>query len=45
VRAGELFEPNEMYLGFLGDFEVTFKEVEKIHYREYFGWANWFLQG
>ena len=30
-----------MYDGFLEGFEVTFKLVEKKHYKEYFGWAQW----
>ena len=45
VKAGEVFKPNKYYQGFLDDFEVTFKEVEKKHYPEYFGWANWLYKG
>ena len=41
VKSGELFEPGKLYEGFLGEFEVTFKEVEKKHYSEYFGWGSW----
>ncbi len=44
VRAGELFEENKYYEGFLDQFEVTFKKVEKIHYREYFGWGHWLIK-
>jgi len=29
VKAGEVFEPNKYYQGFLDDFDVIFKEVEK----------------
>ena len=45
VRVGEIFQPNEFYSGFLEKFEVTFKEVEKRHYREYFGWGLWLYKG
>ena len=45
VKAGEVFEPNKYYSGFLDNFDVTFKEVEKQHYPEYFGWARWFYKG
>ena len=45
VRDGEMFEQDRFYGGFLGDFQVTFKLVEKRHYDEYFGWAKWLYQG
>ncbi len=41
IKAGELFEPNSFYDGFLDEFKVTFKKVEKKHYKEYFGWEIW----
>jgi hypothetical protein len=41
IKDGEVFEPNNFYEGFLDGIEVTFKEVEKKHYREYFGWGRW----
>ncbi len=41
VKAGESFKVGEYYPGFLEGFDVTFKEVEKKHYREYFGWGHW----
>ena len=41
VKDGEVFEVDKMYDGFLEGFEVTFKLVEKKHYKEYFGWAQW----
>ena len=40
VRDGETFEQDGFYGGFLEDFQVTFKLVEKKHYDEYFGWAK-----
>lgn len=45
VRDGDSFEPNKYYSGFIGNHDVTFKTVEKKHYREYFGWGNWFYKG
>lgn len=45
VKAGEVFEQNKYYQDFLEGFEVTFKEVEKKHYPEYFGWGNWLYKG
>lgn len=45
VRAGEKFEPGSFYGGFLEGFVVTFKEVEKKHYREHFGWGFWLYKG
>lgn len=41
IKDGEVFEPNKLYEGFLEGFDVTFKEVEKKYYSEYFGWENW----
>ena len=41
IKNGEIFEARKMYDGFLDDFEITFREVEKKHYKKYFGWANW----
>ena len=45
VKAGEAFEQNKCYSGFLENFDVTFKEVDKKHYSEYFGWARWLYKG
>lgn len=42
---GETFEPDKFYEDFLDGFEVTFKEVEKKHYSEYFGWGEWLYKG
>ena len=41
IQAGESFQPNEMYSGFLGEFDVQFRPVLKEHYKEYFGWGLW----
>ena len=45
VRAGECFEPDTFYSGFLGEFEVIFRPVLKMHYEEYFGWGRWLYKG
>jgi len=37
--------PDKFYSDFLEGFEVTFKEVTKRHYPEYFGWGNWLYKG
>lgn len=45
IRAGERFEPDQLYSGFLGDFDVMFRPVLKEHYEEYFGWGRWLYNG
>ena len=45
IKAGEKFIPGEFYAGFVGNFDVTFKEVEEKHYKEYFGWGRWLYKG
>jgi hypothetical protein len=45
VRAGERFEPDRFYSGFLGEFEVMFRRVLREHYEEYFGWGRWLYKG
>ncbi|UTF60905.1 DUF4262 domain-containing protein [Gilvimarinus sp. DA14] len=45
IKAGEIFSPGNFYDGFVGGFDVTFKEVEEKHYQEYFGWAQWLYKG
>ena len=45
VKAGEVFEAGKFYPDFLEGFDVTFKEVEKKHYTEYFGWGRWLYNG
>ena len=45
IKAGEVFSPSEFYDGFVGDCDVTFKEVEEKHYHEHFGWARWLYKG
>lgn len=45
VLAGETFEVDRPYAGFLEGFDVMFKEVEKVHYKEYVGWGRWLHGG
>ncbi len=45
VKIREFFTPGEFYSHFLDGFEVTFKEVEKKYYSEYFGWGKWQYNG
>lgn len=45
IRNGESFLPDEMYSGFLGDFDVLFQPVLKEHYEDYFGWGLWLYGG
>jgi hypothetical protein len=45
IREGEAIRPGQLYEGFLEDFSVTFKPVEKSHYEEYFGWNRWLYSG
>ena len=45
VRGGERFEPDSLYAGFLGDFDVIFRPVLKEHYEEYLGWGRWLYKG
>lgn len=45
IRAGESFEADKFYSGFLGDFDVMFRPVLKEHYEEYFGWGRWLYKG
>jgi len=41
IKSGEVFEPNKLYDGFLDDFQIMFKEVQKFHFPEDFGWCKW----
>ena len=45
VRAGEQFETDTPYSGFIGNFDVMFRPVLKGHYAEYFGWERWLYEG
>ncbi|SDJ75601.1 protein of unknown function [Catalinimonas alkaloidigena] len=41
IKNGETFEADRYYDGFLKGFPVLFKKVDRLHYAEYFGWAQW----
>lgn len=45
IRNGESFEPDKIYSGFIGEFDVLFRPVLKEHYEEYFGWGRWLYEG
>ena len=45
VKSGERFQADQYYSGFLEGFDVTFKNVLKEHYPEYFGWNLWLYDG
>lgn len=46
LRAGERFETDRLYPGFLGGgFEVMFRPVEKKHYADWLGWGRWLYGG
>ncbi len=45
VAAGEEFQPNQLYDGFLDGFQVIFQSVAKAHYEDYFGWGRWLYNG
>lgn len=45
IKDGETFEVDKFYEEFLDGAKITFKEVEKKHYPNYFGWGHWFYKG
>ena len=45
IRIGEQFETDQLYSGFLNDFDIQFKTVSKNNYEEYFGWGLWLYKG
>ena len=45
VIEGEVFESSKYYDDFLEGIQVTFVEVDKKHYKEYFGWGLWYNNG
>ncbi|MCU7806895.1 MAG: DUF4262 domain-containing protein [Candidatus Thiodiazotropha sp. (ex Semelilucina semeliformis)] len=45
VKEGRVFNPGEYYSDFLDGYDVTFIEVAKEHYEEYFGWDIWYYKG
>jgi hypothetical protein len=45
VKTGRRFRHGEQSDDFFKDLAVTFLNVERIHYREYFGWNRWLYRG
>lgn len=45
VREGEFFTPGERYSGFLEGFDVAVEKVDRIFYKDYFGWNLWLYNG
>ena len=45
VKAGEEFTENELYDGFIEDFQVTFKAIDPKHYDDYMGSCQWLYNG
>jgi hypothetical protein len=45
VRSGERFSHGQLASGFLEGFDVLFLKVDRVHYREYFGWNRWLYKG
>lgn len=45
VKKGEQFETDQLYLGFLNNFNIQFKKVSKNKYEEYLGWGLWLYKG
>ena len=45
ARAGEQFQADTSYSGFLDGFDVMFRPVLKEYYEEYFGWGRWLYEG
>lgn len=41
IQKGEKFKIDEYYDEFVEGYQVTFKKVEKKHYKEHFGWGGW----
>tara|TARA_R110000868_G_scaffold5158_1_gene31830 strand:+ start:1173 stop:1619 length:447 start_codon:yes stop_codon:yes gene_type:complete len=45
IKSGEQFETELLYSGFLDNFEIQFKTVNKNNYEKYFGWGLWLYKG
>lgn len=45
IKLGKSFKTDTFYDGFLENFEIMFKKVNKIYFQEYFGWARWLYKG
>jgi hypothetical protein len=45
VRSGKRFEHLDESADVLNDYNVAFRNVERRHYADYFGYARWFYRG
>lgn len=45
IKSGKSFKTDTFYSGFLENFDIMFKNVKKIYFKEYFGWARWLYKG
>ena len=45
IKDGEHFEEGKFYSDFIEGFDITFKSVEKKHYKEYLGYGLWLHKG
>jgi hypothetical protein len=45
VRSGKRFSHGEQSDQFFEGMAATFLKVERVHYREYFGWNRWLYRG
>jgi len=45
IRSGKTFSTGVKYEQFTNNFNNQFVAVDKRHYKEYFGWANWYYKG
>jgi Domain of unknown function (DUF4262) len=45
VRAGERFVDGQIAGGFVQGFDCLLREVDRVHYRDYFGWNRWLYDG
>jgi hypothetical protein len=45
VRSGERFEHLDEWDDILDGYNVAFRNVERKHFRDYFGYARWFYRG
>jgi len=42
IKEGEIFETGKYYSDFIEGYDITFLQVSKEYYDEYFGWDIWY---
>ena len=45
IKNGEKFEANKYYPDIIERFDCYFVDVNKLNYKEYLGYANWYYEG